>query len=166
MLTNYTKFQKRQLPGLQKGVAAVEFGLLVILLLMIVGAIIEFGRVFWFYDALTKATRDGARLMSKADKAIIASAEVNAARNLVVTAANAAKVSPSLTIGNVRVECLNATYSVIDCVDGTAPENVRVSIINFDVVIGGLMPLFVATGGLADYDAVTLAPHTTMRYLR
>lgn len=166
MLTNYTKFQKRQLPGLQKGVAAVEFGLLIILLLMIVGAIIEFGRVFWFYDALTKATRDGARLMSKADKAIIASAEVNAARNLVVTAANAAKVSPSLTIGNVRVECLNATYSVIDCVDGTAPENVRVSIINFDVVIGGLMPLFVATGGLADYDAVTLAPHTTMRYLR
>lgn len=166
MLTNYTKFQKRQLPGLQKGVAAVEFGLLIILLLMIVGAIIEFGRVFWFYDALTKATRDGARLMSKADKAIIASAEVNAARNLVVTAANAAKVSPSLTIGNVRVECLNATYSVIGCVDGTAPENVRVSIINFDVVIGGLMPLFVATGGLADYDAVTLAPHTTMRYLR
>lgn len=166
MLTNCKNFQKNQIPDLQKGVAAVEFGLLIILLMMIVGAIIEFGRVFWYYDALTKATRDGARLMSKADKAIIASAEVNAARNLVVAAANSAKVSPSLTTGNVRVECLNATYSVIACVDGTAPENVRVSIINFDVVIGGLMPLFVATGGLADYDAVTLAPHTTMRCLR
>lgn len=166
MLTNYAKFQKRQLPSLQKGVAAVEFGLLIILLLMIVGAIIEFGRVFWYYDALTKATRDGARLMSKADKAIIASTEVNAAKDLVVAAVNAAKVSPGLTTGNVRVECLNAAYSVTACVDGTAPENVRVTIINFDVVIGGLMPLFVATGGLADYDAVTLAPHTTMRYLR
>ena len=166
MLTNYINFQKRQMPDLQKGVAAVEFGLLIILLLMIVGAIIEFGRVFWYYDALTKATRDGARLMSKADKTIIATTELTAARNLVVAAANSARVSPSLTIANVRVECLNASYSVIACVDGTAPENVRVTIINFDVVIGGLMPLFVATGGLADYDAVALVPHTTMRYLR
>lgn len=166
MLTNYKNFQKSQLPRLQKGVAAVEFGLLMILLMMIVGAIIEFGRVFWYYDALTKATRDGARLMSKADKTIIASTEVNAARNLVVAAVNSAMVSPRLTTGNVRVECLNASYSAIACVDGTAPENVRVTIINFEVVIGGLMPLFVATGGLADYGAVTLAPHTTMRYLR
>jgi hypothetical protein len=136
MLNNSKNFQKWQMPGQQKGVAVVEFGLVIILLLMIVGAIIEFGRVFWYYDALTKATRDGARFMSKSDKAIIASTEVNAA------------------------------YSVVTCVDGTAPENVRVTIINFEVVIGGLMPLFVATGGLADYDAVTLAPHTTMRYLR
>jgi Flp pilus assembly protein TadG len=166
MMTNYKIFKKNQLPGLQKGVAAVEFGLLIILLMMIVGAIIEFGRVFWFYDALTKATRDGARLMSRADKSIIASTEVATARSLVVAAANSARVSPGLTTGNVRVECLNASYSVIACIDGTAPENVRVSIINFDVVIGGLMPLFVATGGLADYDAVALAPHTTMRYLR
>lgn len=166
MLHNHKNFKKWQIPGSQKGVAAVEFGLLIILLLMIIGAIIEFGRVFWYYDALSKATRDGARLMSKADKAIIASVEINAARDLVVAAVNSAKVSPGLTTANVRVECLNATYSVTACVDGTAPENVRVTIINFDVVIGGLMPLFVATGGLADYDAVTLAPHTTMRYLR
>ena len=166
MLNNHSNYQKCPMPAQQKGVAAVEFGLLIILLLMIVGAIIEFGRVFWYYDALTKATRDGARLMSKADKAIIASVEINAARDLVVAAVNSAKVSPGLTTANVRVECLNATYSVTACVDGTAPENVRVTIINFDVVIGGLMPLFVATGGLADYDAVTLAPHTTMRYLR
>jgi Flp pilus assembly protein TadG len=166
MMTNHTNYQKCRMPGLQKGVAVVEFGLLIVLLLMIIGAIIEFGRVFWYYDALTKATRDGARLMSKADKTILASIEVNAARNLVVTAVNSAKVSPSLTTANVRVECLNASYSAIACVDGTAPENVRVTIINFDVVIGGLMPLFVATGGLADYDAVALAPHTTMRYLR
>lgn len=166
MLNNHQNFKKCRMPDSQKGVAAVEFGLLIILLLMIVGAIIEFGRVFWYYDALSKATRDGARLMSKADKAIIASTEVNAAKDLVVAAVNAAKVSPGLTTGNVRVECLNDSYSAIACVDGTAPENVRVTIINFDVVIGGLMPLFVATGGLADYDAVTLAPHTTMRYLR
>ena len=166
MLNNSKNFQKWQMPGQQKGVAVVEFGLVIILLLMIVGAIIEFGRVFWYYDALTKATRDGARFMSKSDKAIIASTEVNAARDLVVGAVNAARVSPSLTTANVRVECLNAAYSVVTCVDGTAPENVRVTIINFEVVIGGLMPLFVATGGLADYDAVTLAPHTTMRYLR
>lgn len=166
MLNNHQNFKKFRMPDSQKGVAAVEFGLLIILLLMIVGAIIEFGRVFWYYDALSKATRDGARLMSKADKAIIASTEVNAAKDLVVAAVNAAKVSPGLTTGNVRVECLNDSYSAIACVDGTAPENVRVTIINFDVVIGGLMPLFVATGGLADYDAATLAPHTTMRYLR
>jgi hypothetical protein len=150
----------------QQGVAVVELGLLIVLLLMIVGAIIEFGRVFWYYDALTKATRDGARLMSRIDKIVINSTGVAAAENLVVAAANSAGVSPELTAANVQVECLSASYSVLDCIDGTAPENVRVSIVNFDVVIGGWIPLFVAEGGVADYDAVPLAPHTTMRYLR
>lgn len=144
----------------------VELGLLLVLLLMIVGAIIEFGRVFWYCDALTKATRDGARLMSKAEAATVNSVGVVAAENLVVVAANSAGVAPLLTTDNVRVECLSATYTVVDCVDGMAPENVRVSIVDFDVVIGGWIPLFVAEGGVADLDAVPLAPHTTMRYMR
>ena len=46
------------------GVAAVEFALLLFLLLILVAGIVEFGRAFWYYDALAKATRDGARFLS------------------------------------------------------------------------------------------------------
>ena len=150
----------------QNGVAIVEFGLVLVLLLMIVGAIIEFGRVFWYFDALTKATRDGARLMSKADAETINSVALPAAQNLVAAAANSAGVSPVLDTDNVLVECLNAGFLAVDCVDGTAPVSVRVSIVNVDVTIGGWIPVFVSAGGTADYAAVPLTPHTTMRYLR
>lgn len=149
----------------ERGVAAIEFALLIVLLLMIVGAIIEFGRVFWYYDALTKATRDGARLISMADKSGIASASADV-QSLVVAAANSAGVSPALANGNVSVECLNASYGNQGCVNGVAPVNVRVSITGYNVTIGGLFPIFLPAGGVASLALITLAPHTTMRYMR
>lgn len=148
----------------QSGAAAVEFALVIILLLMIVAGVIEFGRAFWYYDALAKATRDGARLMSEAPSATINSGGLPAARSLVVAAANAARVSPVLVTANVQVSCLNAAYSPVACVDGTAPANVRVAITGYDVTIGGWIPFFLPTGGVTSFTP-TLAPDTTMRYM-
>lgn len=147
---------------LENGVAAIEFALLLIPLLLIVAGVIEFGRTFWYYDALTKATRDGARLMSMADKDTITSTKV-AANDMVVAAANNAKVSPALASGNVSVECLNASYAVQTCVNGTAPANVRVTIVDFNVTIGDWIP-FITPTGTTTWGA-TLSPSTTMRYL-
>lgn len=52
--------------GLQKqrGVAAVELGILIIPLMLIAFGITEFGRAFFQYNALVKGTRDAARFLS------------------------------------------------------------------------------------------------------
>ncbi|MBZ0096452.1 MAG: pilus assembly protein [Sulfuricella sp.] len=147
----------------EKGAAAVEFALVVIVLLLIVAGIVEFGRAFWYYDALTKATRDGARYMSTANVATINTAGVPAARTLVVTVANAARVSPVLGSGNVSVTCLDTSYGVVPCQNNTAPANVRVAIVNYSITLGGLLPLAYTTGQAA--SGATLTPSTTMRYM-
>lgn len=55
------------LPGLkdrQRGVAAVEFGILLFVLVLLVFGITEFGRAIYQYNTLVKATRDAARYLS------------------------------------------------------------------------------------------------------
>jgi Flp pilus assembly pilin Flp len=48
----------------QKGVAAVEFGLLAILLVLMVFGMTELGRAFYQYNTLLKSTRTAARELS------------------------------------------------------------------------------------------------------
>jgi Flp pilus assembly protein TadG len=144
-------------PSVERGAAIVEFAIVLSLMLLITAGIFEFGRAFQYYDALAKATRDGARYMSAAPKATINSVAVSNAKNLVVAAANAANVAPALTITEVVVTCTPAA-----CADGTAPADVEVSITGYSINIGGVMPF---VSGTTSYSGVTLAPHTTMRYM-
>ncbi|UUZ63553.1 pilus assembly protein [Polaromonas sp. P1-6] len=129
---------------------------------------IGFGRTFWYADALTKATRDGARLLSTWDVADINNG-VATARTQVKAVAAAANVLPALVDANVTVECDNSppsdpTFSFGTCSPGTTPANVRVSITGFNVTLGEWFP-FIGTGGLINYGSVGLSPHTTMRYM-
>ncbi len=151
---------------LQNGVAAVEFAILIFVLLLIAAGIFEFGRAFWYYDALAKATRDAARYLSSADATTISSVGVPAAANLVVAEANAANLSPALTASNVNVTCNPA------CTDGTAPTSVTVRIgggqsTSYTLDIGSVFP-FVNAGASSSPSnyLVTLAPYTTMRYMK
>jgi Flp pilus assembly protein TadG len=48
----------------QYGIAAVEFAILLIPLLVIATGITEFGRAMYYYNTIAKAARDAARLMS------------------------------------------------------------------------------------------------------
>lgn len=48
----------------QHGVAAVEFAIVLPVLLLLMIATAELGRAFYQYDTLTKAVRDGARYLS------------------------------------------------------------------------------------------------------
>ncbi|HEV8552420.1 MAG TPA: TadE/TadG family type IV pilus assembly protein [Casimicrobiaceae bacterium] len=148
---------RERLPSVERGAAIVEFAIVLSMMLLITAGIFEFGRAFQYYDALAKATRDGARYMSAAPKATINSVAVSDAKNLVVTAANAANVAPALTITEVVVTCTPAA-----CADGTAPTDVEVSITGYSINIGGVMPF---VSGTTSYSGVTLAPHTTMRYM-
>lgn len=152
----------------QTGAVAVEFAFVIVVLLLIVAGTIGFGRAFWYADALTKATRDGARLMSTWEAADIG-AGVGAAKTRVVAAAVAANVTPALVDANVTVECDNSTpsdptFSFGACSSGTKPANVRVSITGFNVALGEWFP-FIGASGLISYGSVGLSPHTTMRYM-
>lgn len=144
-----------------RGVAAVEFAFVIIFLLIIVAGIIEFGRAFWYYNALDKATRDGARYMSTVPKEQIASTGVPAAQDLVVAEANAAALLPAITAANVTVTCLPSA-----CTDGTAPTDVTVAISGYNITIGGLIPFFMPEGGGTTSYTRTLSPYTTMRYMK
>ena len=151
-------------PARQQGAAVIEFALILTLLISMMAGIFEFGRAFWYYDALTKATRDGARLMSVSAKATIASVAVGTAQTLVANAVTAAGV-PGFAVGNVAVTCLNglnAAYSDSACTDGTAPGGVRVQIVGYNLLIGQFIPFLI--GASSSYTA-TLSPHTTMRYM-
>ncbi len=148
---------RKCLPSLARGAAVVEFAIVLSLMLLITAGIFEFARAFQYYDALAKATRDGARLMSAAPKATINSVAVSNAQALVVAAANAANLNPLLTTADVVVTCTPAA-----CADGTAPTDVEVSISGYSITIGGVMPF---VSGTTSYTGVPLAPHTTMRYM-
>lgn len=151
-------------PGLcQRGVAAVEFALVLVVLLAIASGIVEFGRAAWYYNALVKATRDGARQLSVTPTETVASAGISQAKTIVTTAALAARI-PDFDASQVQAECLDGAFASVGCQDGVAPAYVRVHIVGYGVVLGGWMALF-APGGPASGKTIALGPHTTMRYL-
>lgn len=145
----------------QRGSAAVEFGIVLALLVTLLAGIFGFGRAFWYYDALTKATRDAARNMSVSAKASIASQGVPAAKQTVVNAATSAGIS-DLTTANVTVTCLDASFNDSSCTDGTAPGGIRVEVVNYTQSVGQYLPFVI---GAASSYATPLAPRTTMRYM-
>ncbi len=144
----------------------VEFALVLTLLITLMAGIFEFGRAFWYYDTLTKATRDGARLMAMAATTDIASG-VGLTQTRVVNAVSAAGV-PNFLANNVTVTCLNAAYAVITCPNvsvtppAAAPWGVRVQIVSYTMTIGQFIPFLI--GANSNYTT-TLSPHTTMRYM-
>ncbi|WP_255768018.1 TadE/TadG family type IV pilus assembly protein [Pseudarthrobacter sulfonivorans] len=86
----------------ERGAVAVEFAILLPLLLMLVLGTIEFGRAYNARVTLTNAARDGVRVMA------ITTNNVVAAKTAAANAA--ASVSSSITPSNVTVEvCTSAS---------------------------------------------------------
>ena len=136
----------------QQGAAAVEFAIVLPLLLLVLTGIVEYGRLMWNYDALAKATRDAARYLSL-EKPINATAK-STARTMADNAAAASGIGDLLpNETDVQISC-----SPADC---NAPNTVTVRI-NYDFTIGGWVPVF----GTAVGPEITLSPHTTMPYMR
>lgn len=88
----------------QKGVAAVEMGIVLIPLVLLAFGITEFGRAFFQYNTIAKATRDAARFLSQqgpGDPTDIAKAQ-----NLVVygnAAGSGTPLVPGLATSNVVI---------------------------------------------------------------
>jgi Flp pilus assembly protein TadG len=146
----------------QSGGALVEFALLLTLLITLIAGIVELGRTFWYYDALSKATRNGARALSASAKNTIASVAVDGARELVLADLASAGV-PNVSGENIDIACLDATMTAITCADDEAPAGVRVSVVDYSMTLGKLVPFLT---GASPTFIVNLKPSTTMPYMK
>lgn len=142
----------------QEGAVAVEFALVLVLMVMLVAGVVEFGRAFWYLDTLTKATRDGARYLSNVT---LNNTNIAMARQEVVSAVNDAGIAETVT---VSVICLDATFTGMSCTGNTNPEYITVSITEFTAVIGSWFPILQPSGGVMSFPI--FLPQTTMRYMK
>jgi hypothetical protein len=88
----------------QKGLALIELGLILVLLIAITFGITEFGRAMYQYNTLAKAARDGARFLSVRDPA--APTSISGVQCLVVhgnPGCTGPTLVPGLTLGMVSV---------------------------------------------------------------
>lgn len=101
----------------QRGIIVVEFALALPVLLMMLLAIVELGRLLYVYDTLTKAVENGARYMAShaatpVGVPVLEENDIDVARNLVVFGSignTGEPLIPDLTPGNINVTC---TYGV------------------------------------------------------
>lgn len=150
----------------QQGIAAVEFAIISVLMLMIAGGVVEFGRAFWYLDALTKATRDAARYLSESD---LASGNIDQAKQMVASSVNAAGIgSNDFTTANVAVNCLNISFTTMGCpvnAGDPEPEYVKVGIVGVTQVIGKWIPILLPSKEATTFSA-PFSPSTIMRYMK
>lgn len=153
----------------ERGAAAVEFALVLPILLLVVAGTVEFGRAFWFYDTLSKATRDAARYLtmascysgeSESDCNIRLGNVAAAAKTLVATAAAEAHLS-DFSAANVEVRCDASPCSTNAAVLGST--HVTVAIVDYGIRLGEWLPL----GYISEPAGYNLGiqPYTTMRYM-
>ncbi|HEY0563822.1 MAG TPA: TadE/TadG family type IV pilus assembly protein [Methylophilus sp.] len=134
-MKHYSKSNK------QNGVAAVEFALLLPILLLLAFGVVEFGRFMYQYNSLAKAVRDSTRFLAATSPTLPGYSTYEAeALCLAVYASTACSGSPvadGLTADNV-----NIAYSTV----GTMSV-VTVSIINYQAnFIEGYIPTILGLG--------------------
>lgn len=135
----------------QNGAAAVEFAIVLPLLILIFTGMVEYGRLMWNYNALAKAARDAARFL--AEESDITNTKRDEARGMVVDTAHAAGVK-GLVIGDVAASCDP------NC---TTPAKVTVDV-SYAYTIGAWIPIIGPSG--STITNVTLTPYTVMRYMK
>jgi Flp pilus assembly protein TadG len=141
----------------EQGVQLVELAIVIPILLLLFAGVAEFGRYFYEYTTLAKATRVGARYL--ASKSVNSATNYEAiAKNIVVYGNAAGSGSPilaGLSPSNVTVTYAGGTSAI--------PATVTVSITGFqhDPVfdLGALLN----NRGIS--TAVGVKPSVTMRYL-
>ena len=141
----------------ERGVQLVEVALVIPIMLLLFGAVAEFGRYFYEYTTAAKAARVGARYL--ASKSVTSSTNYEAqAKNLVVygnIGGTGTAVLPGLTAANVQVDYIGGPAGV--------PDVVKVSIVGYQ------HQSIVNLGALLKNNAlstnVDVKPSVTMRYL-
>ena len=141
----------------EHGVQLVEVALVIPVMLLLFGAVAEFGRYFYEYTTAAKAARVGARFL--ASKSVNSSTNYELqAKNLVVygnIGGTGDPVLPGMTINNVDIQYAGVTSGV--------PDTVTVNIVSYQhqsiVNLGALLK------NTALSTNVDVKPSVTMRYL-
>lgn len=114
----------------QLGLAAIEFVLVLPVLLLLAFSIIDFGRLLFQYDALTKSTRDAAKYVARAVKpASNALATELSAYNTIVEEAQRLALCGDITLTNPADCASNAL------VQGLSASNISV---DYPAASGGI----------------------------
>lgn len=153
----------------QRGVAAVEFALVLVPLLIIAFGAVEYGRAIYHYNTLVKSTRSAVRWASLAPATSSGySTFVSQAKCLAVygnTSCGGNPLAPSLSLSNVRVcdqsnwtECagsMQSTYQQVPLSGGSNMNLVAVRISGYNYAFLGL-PLVTpsSTVTFGDIEAV------------
>jgi len=140
----------------ERGVQLVEVALVIPVMLLLFGAVAEFGRYFYEYTTAAKAARVGVRFLASKSATSSTNYELQA-KNLVVygnIAGTGSPVLPGMTIANVDVQYTGAT---------SVPETITVNIVGYQ------HQSIVNLGALLKNNAlstnVDVKPSVTMRYL-
>ena len=141
----------------ERGVQLVEVALVIPVMLLLFGAVAEFGRYFYEYTTAAKAARVGARFLTSKSVTSATNYELQA-KNLVVygnISGTGSPVLPGMTISNVDVQYAGPSSGV--------PETVTVNIVGYQhqsiVNLGALLK------STALSTNVDVKPSVTMRYL-
>lgn len=141
----------------ERGVQLLELAIVLPIMLVLFGAVAEFGRYFYEYTTVAKAARVGARYLASKSVESGVSYQANA-KNLVVygnIGGTGSPVLPGLTTANVDVQYVGGTTGI--------PDLVKISIINYKhqsvINLGSLLN---NTSLSTDVD---VKPSVTMRYL-
>jgi Flp pilus assembly protein TadG len=144
----------RRLARCERGTQLVELAIVIPVLVMMLGAAAEFGRFFYTYQTLARATRAGARYLTT--EPATGASDVKA-ENLVVygdASGAGAPVLSNLTPAQVRISRTGGTSAF--------PERVTVKIVGYRYrPIFDLGKLVGKPGLSLDID---VSPSTTMRY--
>lgn len=144
----------------QRGAAAVELALVLMVLLLLGAGIVEFGRALWYYDALAKGTRDAARYMTTVPVENLRARRTEAT-SIVVASGTNARV-PDVA-GTVTVACDAPAPSDCSAASASDVRTITVSV-SYPFVLGEWIP-FMPVGTDDTTFSVTLSPYTTMRYM-
>jgi Flp pilus assembly protein TadG len=153
--TTRTVNKLRRLAGCERGTQLVELAIVLPLLLAMFGAVAEFGRFFYTYQSLTKATRVGARFLTNEPARGTSDDE---AANLIVYGNKAGSGKPvvsGLTTEHVRVARTGGTTSI--------PERVTVRIEGY--VYDPIFDLGAIIGSPSMSLNIEVSPSTTMRFM-
>lgn len=157
-----TRRRLRRLPRGERGTQLIELALVLPVLMLFFAATAEFGRYFYNYSTLAKATRAGARYLATTP---VKTGGANACQDekvkrlVVYGDPNAVDgvtrpVVPGLTTANVQLLRVGGVTSV--------PDTVTVKIVDYNYK--PLLNLGNFVKGLS-WTSVPLKPSTTMRYL-
>lgn len=89
----------------EAGTAIIEFAITLVFLILLTVGVTEIGRAFWYYSAMQKSARDGARCLSNLEWNASGSSEVSDCLNMVADNANSAGLQPPLSAGSVTLAC-------------------------------------------------------------